>query len=145
MPKRIAIDYVELEPGVYRSELVKVEDIPEGGQFGPYTKWYYKVLEEGFEDIDLRGNTSFNFGPQAKARMWAEALLGRRIDRGETIELDDLIGRQCELTIRMEETERGVYPRIDSVNAVRRKTRSKGNPAEASRGSNAEDFEDLPF
>jgi hypothetical protein len=129
-----ATDTADYEAGVYRARLVDLETT-EGsvvddktGRPRPYIKWTFELLEEGYEARTIRGNSSTNFGPQAKARAWAGALLGRTIAAGEQVGEDDLIGKDCDLMVTLEETDRGVFAKVDSVNPVRqRKTRAEDN------------------
>lgn len=147
MPVRTAIDYGGIEPGMYLARLSRVEDISEGG-YGPYTKWFFTLEDEGWAGPpELRANSSQSFAPQAKGRAWSEALLGRKIKGGESIELESLVGRECLLMIRLEDTEMGTFPRVDSVNPMRRGgsgRKSKNGPPNPPDDSD-EGFEDLPF
>jgi len=114
-------------PGVYRAKLKELETAESSivdektGQPGLYTRWTFELLDEGYEGHMLRGNSSMNFGPRAKARQWAEALLGRRIGRGESIYEHELIGKEGDLMVRLEETNRGTFPKVESVNPIRQK------------------------
>ncbi len=83
-----------------------------------------------------------NFGSRAKARQWAEALLGRRIESGESIDENDLIGKEGDLMVRPEETDRGTFAKVESVNPVRKK-KTKVAPLAAEIPD--EDLEDAPF
>jgi hypothetical protein len=131
-----ATDAADYEPGVYRARLIDLETA-EGsvvdektGRPRPYVRWTFELLEEGYEARTIRGNSSTNFGPQAKARAWAGALLGRAIAAGEQVDENDLIGRECVLMVNLEETDRGTFAKVDSVNPVRqRKTKTEANPA----------------
>lgn len=148
-----ATDAADYEPGVYRARLIDLETA-EGsvvdektGQPRPYIRWTFELLEEGYEARTLRGNSSANFGPQAKARAWAGALLGRMITAGEQVAEDDLIGRECDLMVTLEETDRGTFARVDSVNPVRqRKTKTGANSARTAEQPtvNESEFDDVP-
>ena len=140
-----ATDGADFEPGVYRAKLKELETAESSivdektGQPGFYTRWTFELLDEGYEGHTLRGNSSMNFGPRAKARQWAEALLGRRIESGESINEDDLIGKEGDLMVRLEETDRGTFAKVESVNPVRKK-RTKP----VAEGLD-EDLEEAPF
>ena len=144
-----ATDAVEYEPGIYRA---KVKDIVE--QESPFLddntgekKWQYvwtfELLEDGYEGQTLRGWSSTAFGPRAKARAWAEHLLGRKIVAGEKVSTDDLIGKECDLMLTLKETDRGSFANVDSVNPVRKK-KAKAESKEAPEVP-AEDLERAPF
>jgi len=135
---------------VYRAKLVRLETA-EGsivdektGENKLYMKWTFELLEEGYEDRNLRGNSSMAFGNRAKARAWAEALLGRRIENGETVSEEDLIGNECDLMVKLEETDRGTFAKVESVNPVRKK-RERPEKKEEKLGVDESDFEDIPF
>ena len=144
-----ATDSVDYEPGVYRAKLKELETAESSivdektGQPGFYMKWTFELLDEGYEGHTLRGNSSMNFGLRAKARQWAEALLGRRIESGESIDGDDLIGKEGDLMVRLEETDRGTFARVESVNPVRRKKEKPGTVQPAP--IPAEGLEKAPF
>ena len=125
-----ATDGADFEPGVYRARLMELETAESSivdektGKPGFYLKWIFELLDKGYEGHTLRGNSSLNFGPRAKARQWAEALLGRRIQSGESIDEDDLIGKEGDLMVRLEETDRGTFAKVESVNPIRRKSKA---------------------
>jgi hypothetical protein len=120
---------VVLEPGVYRAKLQKIEENErpnfDTGEPEPCRDWTFEVVEEGFEGQTLRGRTSMSFGPRSKAREWVSGLLGRKIEQGDRIEEDDLIGKECDLSIVHKETDRGTFANINSVNPVRKKPRAQ--------------------
>jgi len=146
-----ATDAADYEAGAYRAKLIDLETA-EGsvvdektGQPRPYIRWTFELLEEGYEARTIRGNSSTNFGPQAKARAWAEALLGRKITAGEQVSEDDLSGKECILMVTLEETDRGVFAKVDSVNPIRQsKTKAGANSAEQPT-ANEPDFDDIPI
>lgn len=85
-----------VEPGAYMGTL---RSIDEGtGKFGDYYDWNFVVAgPAGSVDVDRR--TSQKFGPQTIARQFVEALLGRKVEKGEQIDLDALIGKNARLKI----------------------------------------------
>jgi hypothetical protein len=60
-------------------------------------------------------NTSTNFGPQAKARQWVENVLGRELEPGEQIGVDDLAGDKHHLMVENVKRDGRTF---DSVSAV---------------------------
>lgn len=153
-----AVDGVDYDPGVYRAKLQKVDE--QESQFTDETtgepKWQYiwtfELLEEGYEGNTLTGWSSTNFGPRAKARAWAEALIGRQITSGENISGDDLVGKECDLMITLKQSDRGTFAKIESVNPVRKKKgkTEKIDPSKAAAEAKQpevpeEDLDDAPF
>lgn len=150
-----------MEPGAYRAQLKKVEEA-EGSNFDTgepekYRRWTFEIVEEGYEGTELLASSTMAFGPQSKARGWVEALVGRKIERGEKISKDELIGKEVDLGILLKETDRGTFPRVNSVNPVRKKSRSteqaetkkvkdvRDGRAPVDGGDNDEDFDSIPF
>lgn len=148
MPSFVARDEAIFEDGVYRGKLLAMEDAEGGVDDKGYVKWTFEIQDEEYAGQTLRANSSLNFGPRAKARQWAEALLGRRIESGEDIDDDDLVGSVGDLMVRNQETENGTFARVESVNPVRRKKDKKQRPPEPEpEGEQADnpDAEDIPF
>jgi hypothetical protein len=127
-------------PGPYAGRLVKIEKKHkiienEGGEKGerPYLRWIFEVLREGSEGKTLSvlsSSTSFSVGPGGPAKVWrfAEAILGRELEIGETFTPEDLYGKPVTLHVDNEKSGRGTYPRNIELTAA----------------SNL-DFQDLPF
>jgi hypothetical protein len=137
------------DQGIYRAKLV---DLQEGeGQFGPFVKWFFELLEEDYEGQTIRGQSSVpeSFTAGTKMWQWAQGLLGRAIQPGESIDLEDLIGNECMLTLGHKETDRGTFATVDAVNPVRRK-KPKRQPdpepvEEDEDGEDDDDLESAPF
>lgn len=119
---------VALEPGAYRARLVNVEEADgknyDTGEPEPYRRWTFEIIEEGFEGTELVASSSMSFGPNSKARKWVEALLKRKVESGEKLGLEDLQGLETDLGVTMRETDRGTFAKVDSVNPVRKTSRS---------------------
>ena len=120
------------DQGVYRAKLVELQE--DEGQFGPFAKWYFQPLEEDYKGQTIRGQTSIpeSFTAATKMWQWAQGLLERAIQPGESIDLMDLIGKECMLTIGHKETDRGIFATVDAVHPVRRKKPKKEAPPEPS-------------
>lgn len=155
----------DVEAGAYRARLKDIEEYT-GTKFQsdePEEKYtfVFELLEEGYEGQTLtRKNVNAEtFAPSSTARMIVEGVLGRKVEKGEEIEKPDLVGRECDLSISLNETERGTFANVDKVMPVRKKKRSaeqaeskqlrdvkdgrvtvKEGPPESE-----EDFENLPF
>ncbi len=119
---------VSLEPGAYRARLQGIEEADgsnfETGEPEKYRRWTFEILEEGFEGTELFASSTMAFGPRSKARKWVEALLGRKVEGGQKIGLEDLQGLEVDLGVVLKETDRGSFGKIDSVNPVRKKSRA---------------------
>ena len=161
---------VVFDPGAYRAKLKAIEETERSnydtGEPEPCRDWTFEILEEGYAGQTLKGRTSMSFGTRSKARAWVEGLMARRIEAGEKLGLNDLLGKECDLSIVNNDTDRGTFANITSVNPVRKKSR-KAEQAEANAIKDArdgktpaaksepkpdvpdpaleEDFDDIPF
>lgn len=98
--------------GLYVMECTDVGDPepPQNSEFGDtdQVKFTFKVLkvvdsdDESAEDFigeETFAWANFTFGPKAKLRQWASALLARPIGDGEPIAARDLKGKRVRVTI----------------------------------------------
>lgn len=133
--------YEALDEGVYRAKLAGLEE--DEGEYGPFVKWYFQILEEDYEGQSVRGQSSIpkSFNSATKMWQWAQGLLGRAIQAGENIDLEALVGKECMITIGHKETDRGTFARIDAVNPVRKK-KKKPAPAPVVEEEDDDDDED---
>ena len=129
-------DYEPMEAGDYRARFTGYEE--DEGVHGPFVKMYFEILDKEYAGKSLKGIASAKFNPLSKLFAWTQALLGRPIERGEELELDDLVERECMLTIEHQSTDRGIFERIVSVRPVRKKENEHHRADES-------DPEDLPF
>lgn len=152
---------VILEPGGYRAKLKNIVQAErknfDTGEPEACRDWTFEVIEEGFEGTELRGRTSMSFGPRSKAREWVQGVIGRKVETGEKLGLTDLVGKECDLSIVHNDTDRGTFANISSVNPVRKGSR-KATTDDASKirdalggkrpdpePENDDDLESIPF
>jgi hypothetical protein len=113
-------------PGPYTGQLVKIEKKykiveNEGGEREerPYLRWIFEILDEGFvgKTLSMLSSTSFGVGPAgpAKARRYAEAILGRELSIGENFNAEDLYDKPVTLHVDNEKTGRGTFARIVEI------------------------------
>jgi hypothetical protein len=72
-----------LEPGIHRARLESVVEAT--SERGPYLRWMFSVKYDG-ETIRRAAHSSLSFGERSKAHGWLQALIGRQLKPGETIE-----------------------------------------------------------
>ena len=92
-----AEDYEPLPPGLYVGELLGIESRESAN--GEYRRWGWEILEGPLAGRNVYANTSTNFGPQAKARLWVENILGRELKAGEQVGTEDLVGGKHHLMV----------------------------------------------
>ncbi len=96
-----------LPDGFYPARLSSLE-IRES-ENGSYRRWVFSVATDDGE-VEQVANSSTALGSKSKAHGWATALLGRKPQAGETVEL---IGRRCTLQVELDQ-ETG-YSRVVNV------------------------------
>ena len=95
-----APDYTPVPSGIYPGRFEGTEE--RESERGGYVRWGWRIVEGKLAGRMVFGNTSMNFGPQAKARKWLESMLDRQIEPGEDVDPEDQIGKTY--TIRVENT-----------------------------------------
>jgi hypothetical protein len=106
-----------LPVGTYAATFTEVER--RTGQLGDYLHWKFET-EHDDQIVTLTANSSLNTGPSSKARKWVEALMGRRLGGGESLDLMRLSGRACLLALTQTDRDGVTYNAIDSVLAAPR-------------------------
>jgi hypothetical protein len=97
--------------------IAETDPTPNSPNQEKWLKWTFQVYSSD-EGVELTAGSSVRFGPKAKARLWVEALLGRKLDTDETIDTDKLAPRDCEVVVRRDEKN---FARISEVLPVRRR------------------------
>lgn len=108
MTKFRAPDYTPVPSGTYAAWFESAEE--RESERGGYVRWGWRIADGEFAGQMVFGNTSMNFGPQAKSRRWLEAILARRIEPDEEVNPDYLTG-EIHL-IRVENTAPGSQGRV---------------------------------
>jgi hypothetical protein len=117
-------------PGPYLAHLVKIEkkfklvEKEDGAKEDrPYLRWIFELDKEGYEgqSLSVLSGTSFGFdtsGHPAKARRFAEAILGRPLDLGENFSDADLYDKPVVLHVDNEKTSRGTFAKVTEITAA---------------------------
>lgn len=98
--------YEVIPANVYNATLTGIEQrTNENSTFesgnDSYLQWTFEVKGKN-KTVELRANSSLSFGTKSKAFGWACALLGRQLQAKEMVDTDDLIGKQCKITVQLE-------------------------------------------
>ena len=102
-----------LPPGLYSATLKRIEE--REGVHGPYLMWKFAIRHEGGE-VNLSAITSMNCAPKARARQYAEALLGRALTAGEDLEPAALYGAACQVVVTVVEHDKGeTFNKVERV------------------------------
>jgi hypothetical protein len=95
----------DIEAGVYPAKLTGVSIFdPEDdkgnktSQYGPSRKWEFDALDEGeLVEVDCLTSLFLNSGSRGGQNL--TAILGRQPEVGEEVDLDDLVGKPCQVVI----------------------------------------------
>ena len=117
MPLWVVGAYEPLLPGLYVGELQDIESRESAN--GEYRRWNWEILEGPYAGQKVYANTSTNFGPQAKARQWVEDILGRELEAGEQIGIEDLVGGKHHLMIENVKRDGRTYDNVSAVHKYR--------------------------
>jgi hypothetical protein len=106
-----------LAPGLYVGKLLDIESRESDN--GNYRRWSWEILEGPYAGCKVYANTSTNFGPQAKARNWVENILGRELEAGEQIGIEDLVGGKHHLMVENVKRDGRVFDNVSAVHRYR--------------------------
>jgi hypothetical protein len=143
----LAEPYIPIEVGPYEFEVAKIEG-PQEGKFGPQLVWHFKCLDPEYDDKTIKAFSSASFNPRTKTWEWTEAVLGRKIQMGERIGFDDLVGQKVIVHISHDEKERGTFEKVQTLTPIRRgkqkpapQAKAEDEPEPAAVAAEAEDGE----
>jgi len=119
--------YVDLEEGMYRAKLVRVEPIET--QFGNQLRWIFEVYDEE-EVVEVSGITSKKFSSRSKGFAWYSALGGKVTD--SKIRIKDVIGNEALVEIKQRVGRDGTskFSNIVDVKPLPKKKKKKKSDEE---------------
>jgi hypothetical protein len=105
---------VLLQPGVYPAIVAEVTVRERDGR--TFLLWVFEVRYSDNKTTKVRRPTSMNFGPKSMARAIVEAALNRRVQPGESVDTNDLLGLRVRVVIgRGVRRDGGETNRIEAV------------------------------
>jgi hypothetical protein len=113
----IAEDYEPLPAGLYVGKLLDIE--PRESANGEYRRWSWEILDGPYAGQKVFANSSTNFGPQAKARRWIENVLGRELEGGEQIGVEDLVGDKHHVMVENIKRDGRTFDNVSAVHKYR--------------------------
>ena len=134
-----AEDYTVVDDGEYPAKFVNYEE--RETQFGKTVILHFELLDEEHQGMTLSGMASQKLTPKAKLRGWVEGFLGRALESGEVVNLDDFIGRKVLLYVTTDDTDKGLFNRIEKI----RVPKKKATATPAVKLSSEEEEEEVPF
>jgi len=115
-----------VEDGTYPANLIALDDKPVPDRDNPEDTMTLRIWKFGLDALDSDGNpaevegvSSTALGPRSKAYKWISALLGRKLENGELITREMLLGRECLVTVA--QNDNGYSKVIEVVSAPRKK------------------------
>lgn len=110
-----------LDEGMYPVELAEIKDIET--EYGDGWRWIFDVLEEEEETL-VSGITSQRMSEKSKSYAWASALLGKKPDIGDEIDIDELIGLRGNAELKTKELRDGTE--VSNVINIKKLPKQKG-------------------
>ncbi|MCK4329454.1 hypothetical protein KAX02_06390 [candidate division WOR-3 bacterium] len=110
-----------LDEGMYPVELVEIKDIET--DYGGGWRWIFDVLEEEEETL-VSGITSQRMSEKSKSYGWASALMGKKPEIGDEIDLDELIGLRGNAELKTKELRDGTE--VSNVIDMKKLPKQKG-------------------
>lgn len=134
-----------VEPGTYAAYLAELEDFDYEDGEGHKTLRRWTFALEGETDSEgnpasIDGVSSLALGPKSKAFSWMSALLGRNLETGETITRSMLIGKQCLVTVVLNDEG---YSKVSAVVPAPKKRAANPTIAQST-VANLDRFPDSP-
>ncbi len=92
-----------LAPGVYAGTLDRIEEMDTA--FGQRLAWRFLVPGAAADGsaFELTGWSNRKTHRGTKTGDWIEAMTGRRLGKGEALQVDDLVGRNVQLVVKVDE------------------------------------------
>jgi hypothetical protein len=87
----------KLPPGLYPGELIEIEE--REGDHGGFLLWRFVVRDARDNEVEVTTISSQKFGAGSKARRYVEAILGREVQSGETLDAEALYNVPCQLLV----------------------------------------------
>lgn len=100
-------DATDIPPGTYQARLAGIYR-KTSDAFGAFLAWDFELSSGSI----VGGATSENSGPKSKAGAWIAALLGRKLEPGERVTPDDLVGRDVLVVVGLNAQD---WPKVDNV------------------------------
>ena len=147
MTKLTTQGYELLDPGRYVLEVVEAEAVNE---YGPQLKLRFRVAEgehKGFEFMDYP-NRGAEDGVKVGTKAWDifEACLDTRLSPDEELDTVDLVGKRLHALVSVKKTGKGNRTEHGTIGPYRpKKAEPEDGPASKERGSDENDFGNLPL
>lgn len=117
--------YVEIEDGIYGATVQEIRE--QETQYGSALKFIFAAeTEDGDVELSALCNDPETLSPKTKLRKWANAILNREIQDGETFNPKMLLDQPCRILVKNETGENGTWARVKDV-MPRRKGKKKAN------------------
>lgn len=115
MPVLEVTDYQTIPVGVYTAVLTSIEEKVSTVAGETYWRWAFEVLDGPCAGVSVKANSSPKLRPKCKARGWTETILGRKLTVGERFNTDDLVNRNCQLIVKVEEKDGATFNEVETV------------------------------
>lgn len=103
---------VTVPEDVYKAKVVKLEprDIVWDTSIRSVLEFTFEITDDAeYEGVQLRGIATLveRLTPKSKLRAWAEAILGQKLNEGDELDTDMLLGKSCRINVIVEPGKNG--------------------------------------
>lgn len=144
MPTLAATDqsgFTVLPEDVYKAKIVNLtpKQITWDGETKDVLEFTFEVMDDtDYEGVQVNAIATLygKLTPKSKLRLWAEAILNRKLTEGEQFDTDTLMNKTCRISTTTEEGKKGgTFTKIKDVMPARaaRPAAAKAGDAEGER------------
>jgi hypothetical protein len=117
MPLVATAGSANIEDGIYPGTILSLVETPATANSPkpePFLRWTIHVWATA-DGVEMIANSSTRFSPKSKTRLWVESILDRRFETGETFDYEAFCPRDCQVTVRRDESG---FSRIKAITGV---------------------------
>ena len=117
MPLVATSGSVDIPDGVYPATILSLVETPataNSPKQEPFLRWTLHVWHTT-DGVEMIANSSTRFSPKSKTRVWVESVLDRRFETGETFDYEAFCPKDCQVTVRKDESG---FSRVEAITGV---------------------------
>src|SRR5262245_25407025 len=133
MPLTSTSGSVDIPDGIYPATILSLVETPATANSpdqNPFFKWTLHVWNTD-EGTEMTATSSMRFSPNSKTRKWVESVLDRRFETGQTFEYEKFCPKDCQVTVRKNESG---FCRIEAITGVPKRPTGRLAPNSSSVG-----------
>lgn len=110
-------DFVEVQPGMHRALIESIEPQPpsaEHPEYGPSFKWFFRLLDEPYVDLQLTSLCSVKVSPKSKLFGWLTNLGYQGLEPNVQVDLAQLLNTQCNVLVKHKTSQKIVNGKVET-------------------------------